>query len=127
MYTIIGADGRQYGPVSADQIRQWMSEGRVDGRTLVQPPGSTQWQPLANVPELMPQAPPPPISRPSSSEPRPPNLPARTKRSRRHPGDCARSFGIHKFILGYTNEGVIMLLVTLLTVASAARSCGSSG
>ncbi|MGB3495732.1 MAG: NINE protein [Elainellaceae cyanobacterium] len=24
-------------------------------------------------------------------------------------------FGVHKFILGYTQEGVIMLLVTLLT------------
>ncbi len=26
------------------------------------------------------------------------------------------SLGIHKFILGYTKEGVIMLLVTLLTL-----------
>lgn len=25
------------------------------------------------------------------------------------------AFGIHKFILGYTTEGIIMLLVTLLT------------
>jgi TM2 domain-containing membrane protein YozV len=25
------------------------------------------------------------------------------------------AFGIHKFILGYTKEGVIMLLVTILT------------
>jgi TM2 domain-containing membrane protein YozV len=25
------------------------------------------------------------------------------------------SFGVHKFILGYTKEGVIMLLITLLT------------
>ena len=28
--------------------------------------------------------------------------------------------GIHKFILGYTNEGVVMLLITLLT-------CGAGG
>ena len=26
------------------------------------------------------------------------------------------AFGIHKFVLGYTKEGVIMLLVTVLTV-----------
>ncbi len=26
------------------------------------------------------------------------------------------AFGIHKFILGYTKEGVIMLLLTILTV-----------
>jgi TM2 domain-containing membrane protein YozV len=30
------------------------------------------------------------------------------------------SLGIHKFVLGYTNEGLIMLLVTLLT-------CGFAG
>ncbi|MGJ8650458.1 MAG: TM2 domain-containing protein [Opitutaceae bacterium] len=26
------------------------------------------------------------------------------------------AFGIHKFILGYTKEGIIMLLVTILTL-----------
>ncbi|NEP19510.1 MAG: TM2 domain-containing protein [Leptolyngbya sp. SIO4C1] len=30
------------------------------------------------------------------------------------------AFGIHKFILGYTTEGLIMLLVTVLT-------CGAGG
>jgi TM2 domain-containing membrane protein YozV len=30
------------------------------------------------------------------------------------------AFGIHKFVLGYTQEGIIMLLVTLLT-------CGFGG
>ncbi len=30
------------------------------------------------------------------------------------------ALGIHKFILGYTNEGVVMLLITLLT-------CGTGG
>ncbi|MDR3272777.1 MAG: TM2 domain-containing protein [Flavobacteriaceae bacterium] len=30
------------------------------------------------------------------------------------------AFGIHKFILGYTQEGIIMLLITLLT-------CGIGG
>lgn len=52
MYRIIGADGKTYGPVPAEQLRQWVREGRVSGRTQVQADGSSQWQPLAAVPEF---------------------------------------------------------------------------
>ena len=30
MYKIIGADQREYGPVSADQVREWISQGRAN-------------------------------------------------------------------------------------------------
>ena len=30
-------------------------------------------------------------------------------------GIVVGAFGIHKFVLGYTTEGVIMLLITVLT------------
>ena len=33
MYKIIGIDGREYGPVSAEQIRHWISAGRADANT----------------------------------------------------------------------------------------------
>lgn len=52
MYRIIGSDGKPYGPVPADQVRQWIREGRVSGRTQVQADGSSHWQPLAAVPEF---------------------------------------------------------------------------
>jgi hypothetical protein len=52
MFKIIGADEKQYGPVSADQLRQWISQGRADGRTLVQAEGSADWKPLASFPEF---------------------------------------------------------------------------
>ncbi len=48
MYKIIGADQREYGPVNADQIRQWIIEGRANGATLVQPEGESGWQALSN-------------------------------------------------------------------------------
>jgi len=38
-YKIIGADGLEYGPVSAEQIRQWMAEGRVNSKTKLQAEG----------------------------------------------------------------------------------------
>jgi hypothetical protein len=34
-YKIIGTDGKTYGPASAEQIRQWLAQGRVDSRTAV--------------------------------------------------------------------------------------------
>ena len=37
------------------------------------------------------------------------------------------ALGIHKFILGYTKEGVIMLLITVLTLGFAAFITGLIG
>jgi hypothetical protein len=52
MYKIIGADLKEYGPSSAEELRQWVREGRADGRTLVRAEGGTEWKPLASFPEL---------------------------------------------------------------------------
>jgi len=52
MYKIIGADQKQYGPITADQIRQWISEGRVNGQTMVCAEGSNDWKPLSQFPEF---------------------------------------------------------------------------
>lgn len=52
MFNIIGADGKKYGPVSADQLRGWVHEGRVNGRTQVQAEGAPEWKPLADFPEF---------------------------------------------------------------------------
>jgi Domain of unknown function (DUF4190)/GYF domain 2 len=52
MYKIIGADGHEYGPVSADQLRQWLTEGRVNTDTQVLPEGGTGWLALRALPEF---------------------------------------------------------------------------
>lgn len=52
MYKIIGADQKEYGPVAADQLRQWIAEGRVNSRTKVRVEGSDEWKLLADVPEF---------------------------------------------------------------------------
>ena len=61
MYTILGGDGKQYGPVTAEAVRQWVNEGRANRNTQIRPEGSEQWQSLASVPEFAPlfAAPPP--------------------------------------------------------------------
>ena len=52
MYKIIGADQKEYGPVTAEQLRQWIAEGRVNGQTSVQSEGAAEWKPLASFPEF---------------------------------------------------------------------------
>jgi hypothetical protein len=52
MYKIIGADQKEYGPVSAEQLRQWITEGRVNGQTKVQAADATEWKAMADCPEF---------------------------------------------------------------------------
>ena len=52
MYIIIGADGREYGPVSADQLRQWIAEGRANGQSKVRLEGNPEGKPLREFSEF---------------------------------------------------------------------------
>jgi len=67
MFKIIGADGRQYGPVNADQLRQWIAQGRVNSLTLVQAEGSAEWKRLGEFPEFSPPSPPVTVPAPTAS------------------------------------------------------------
>jgi hypothetical protein len=52
MYKIIGADGREYGPVTTEQLRQWIREGRASAQTKVQAEGATEWKTLGDFSEF---------------------------------------------------------------------------
>jgi hypothetical protein len=52
MYKVIGGDQKEYGSVTADQMRRWIAEGRVNGQTQVLAEGATQWQNLSEIPEF---------------------------------------------------------------------------
>ena len=52
MYKIIGADQKEYGPVTPDELRRWIAEGRLSGQSLVQSEGSGEWRTLATFPEF---------------------------------------------------------------------------
>lgn len=69
MYKIIGADQKQYGPVSADEMRQWIAEGRVNAQTLIQAEGQTDWRPLSSFPEFASVAQPIPSGTPLMNAP----------------------------------------------------------
>jgi hypothetical protein len=52
MYKVLGSDGTEYGPISADKINQWIREKRVNQKTPVMPDGTDEWIFLGKLPEF---------------------------------------------------------------------------
>lgn len=118
MYKIIGNDGQQYGPVSAEQLRRWLGENRLNAQTLIQPEGVTEWKAVSTFLEFSGDLKPtPPLMAPPAAAV---SARASNKIAAGVCGILLGSLGIHKFLLGYTGAGVIMLLITVLT-------CGMGG
>lgn len=68
MFTIIGGDGKEYGPVSAEQIRVWINAGRANLDTQAKLVDSSEWRRLGDFAEFS-GAPTPPLVAPSSGVP----------------------------------------------------------
>jgi hypothetical protein len=52
MYKILGSDGNEYESISAEKIRQWIQESRVEKKTPVMPEGAEDWVFLEALPEF---------------------------------------------------------------------------
>ena len=52
MYKIIGGDQKQYGPISLEDVRRWILEGRLNATSMAWAEGSPEWKLLANFPEF---------------------------------------------------------------------------
>lgn len=52
MYYIQGADQKEYGPVSADQLRQWITENRLNRFSPARADGDSLWKTLGDFPEF---------------------------------------------------------------------------
>lgn len=52
MYKVIGGDQKQYGPVSADEVRHWIADGRLNAQSLAWAEGAAEWKPLGSFPEF---------------------------------------------------------------------------
>lgn len=70
-YTIIGGDGKEYGPVTESDIKQWIAEGRLNADSRAKGEGDAEFRALAQFPEfasvLKPQAAPGVIAPPTST------------------------------------------------------------
>lgn len=67
MFTILGGDGKEYGPASAAKIAEWIAAGRANLQTKARRSGETEWRTLGDYPEFNPAAVPPPIAPPLES------------------------------------------------------------
>jgi preprotein translocase subunit YajC len=68
-YTIIGGDQKPYSSVTADDIRRWIADSRLNAQSLAKEEHDTEWRPLSAFPEFADvlaasSAPPPPFSSP---------------------------------------------------------------
>lgn len=45
-YIIIGGDQKEYGPISADDVRQWIAEGRLNLQSMMKLEGETEFRAL---------------------------------------------------------------------------------
>jgi uncharacterized RDD family membrane protein YckC len=71
MFIIIGGDGREYGPATADQVRAWINGGRANLDTKAKLAGENEWRRLGDFPEFGGTAEPPvvePDGEPAVSE-----------------------------------------------------------
>jgi len=68
-YTIIGGDQKEYGSVTADDLRKWITDGRLNAQSLAREEHDTEFRPLSAFPEFADvlaagSTPPPPVTAP---------------------------------------------------------------
>lgn len=51
-YIVMGEDGKEYGPVTAAEIREWVADGRLEKKSPVKPGGAKDWLFLGDLPEF---------------------------------------------------------------------------
>ena len=51
-YFIIGGDGKQYGPISEDDLRKWIAEGRLSAQSRAKAESDAEFRALATFPEF---------------------------------------------------------------------------
>lgn len=66
MFTIIGGDGQEYGPATAEQLRAWIAAGRANLDTQAKVAGSDEWRRLGDYPEFSTLAAPPLVATPAT-------------------------------------------------------------
>jgi uncharacterized RDD family membrane protein YckC len=74
MFIIIGGDGKEYGPVTVEQIRTWIRGGRANLQTKAKALGSDEWRSLADFAEFSSPGSLPPVIAPAADAAADPTL-----------------------------------------------------
>ena len=51
-YEIIGGDNRAHGPVTGEELCEWIRQGRAGRNTMIRPSNTDSWRPLSTFPEF---------------------------------------------------------------------------
>lgn len=51
-YEVIGGDNRAHGPVTGEELCQWIREGRASGQTMIRHSDHDVWRPMESYPEF---------------------------------------------------------------------------
>jgi len=62
MFTILGTDGKEYGPVSEAKIAEWIAAGRANLQTQARHSNETEWKTLGDFAEFNATMPPPAVA-----------------------------------------------------------------
>ena len=125
MFKIIGGDGKEYGPIPADTLRDWLRQGRVNGSTRVLPDGAAEWRELRDLPEFQAElaAERPAIPRPTAVAATP--VPAAAGPSAPRSGLATSSLVLG--ILGFLTFGITSLIGLILGIVALVKINGSQG
>lgn len=52
MFTILGGDGKEYGPVTAEKIHEWIKSGRANAQTSIKRTGDAEWTTIGALAEF---------------------------------------------------------------------------
>lgn len=150
MYSVIGPDGKVYGPVDGATLKTWCEEGRITSDTNIVDPIDGQVKRAAAIPEIaqyLPVVRPPmPPAAPSQPTPYPQNPinnynfsqpptpysyqspmvygPPKSKVVGMLLAFFLGALGIHRFYLGHNGTGLAMLLITVCTCGYGAVITG---
>jgi len=131
-YIIIGGDGKEYGPVTDVDVRQWIAASRVNAQSQAKAEGDAEFRPLAKFPEFAdafaPQAvgttTPPPLGS-AAPTPATPSTPVKTS-----------GLAITSLILGILGVvtcggtalvGLILGIVAMVKVKNSGGKLGGNG
>lgn len=67
MFFILGADGKEYGPVSVAKIQEWIAAGRANQHTQARRYSESEWRALGDFAEFGAAAPAAPVIAPAAS------------------------------------------------------------
>ncbi len=153
MYSVIGPDGKVYGPVDGATLKSWCQEGRINSESNIVDPIDGQEKRAGAIPEIaqyLPVAQPPmppaspsplgygaaypqnPVNNYNFSQPPTPYSyqgpvvygPPKSKVVGMLLAFFLGALGIHRFYLGHNGTGLAMLLITVCTCGYGAVITG---